>query len=119
MALSLDLRKRIVAAKDAGGSIRGTAARFGVSPTTVQNLLTLRRTTGSLEPRPHGGGHLGPPPELAPQLQSLLEADCGASLQELSAGTAQSVGRVRLTLRRLDITRKKRPSGPPNRTAPT
>lgn len=34
-----------------------TAARFAVSVSTVHRLRRLDRTTGSVEPKPHGGGH--------------------------------------------------------------
>ena len=52
--LSGDLRQRIVAAVDAGQSRRAVAQRFGVSPTTVQNLVALWRESGGLAPRPTG-----------------------------------------------------------------
>ena len=66
MALSLHLRTRVVVAVDAGASRRTVAARFCVSKNTVQNLVNLRRCSGTLRPRSgtlrprSGGGH--PPP---------------------------------------------------------
>ena len=119
MALSLDLRERVVAAVDAGGSVRGTAARFGVAARTVRNLSALRRETGGLSPRPHAGGHPGPPPAVAVRLGRLLGGEPGLSLAELSARTGRPVWTVRRVLRRMGYTRKKSPSGPPSRTART
>lgn len=119
MALSLDLRERVAAAVDAGGSIRRTAARFGVAARTVQNLLALRRETGGLSPRPHAGGHSGPPPTVAVRLGRLLGGESGLSLAELSARTGQPVWTIRRVLRRMGYSRKKSPSAPPNRTART
>jgi transposase len=119
MALSLDLRERVVAAVDAGGSVRTTAGRFGVAARTVQNWLALRRQTGALAPRPHRGGRPGPPPELLTRLARLLAGESGLSLSELSSRTARPVGVVRRALRRMNDSRKKRPSGPPSRTART
>jgi transposase len=55
--LSNDLRQRILDAIDnREGSRRKLAARFAVNTATITRLLKLRRETGSIEPRPHGGG---------------------------------------------------------------
>ena len=55
--LPLELRQRIV---DAVDQQRGTNAEiaemFGVTERYVYKLLALRRTTGDLTPKPHGGG---------------------------------------------------------------
>ena len=57
MPLSNDLRERILAAVDnCEGSRRQIAARFCVNVSTITRLLQLRHQTGSLDPRPHGGG---------------------------------------------------------------
>ena len=54
---SLDLRRRVLGAWQRGeGSQRQLASRFAVHLTFVRNLLRLYRQTGSIEPRPHGGG---------------------------------------------------------------
>src|SRR5262249_57610272 len=56
-ALSMDLRQRVVAASDRGeGTPREIAARFAVSLAWVYRLLQRRRQTGSIAPKPHGGG---------------------------------------------------------------
>jgi transposase len=53
----LELRRRIVGAyNNREGSVRALAKRFAVAPNTVENYLELLRETGSLTPRPHGGG---------------------------------------------------------------
>src|SRR4051794_41855430 len=55
---SQDLRQRIVDTIQRGdGSVRQIARRFLVSVSFVTRLLKLHRSTGSLEPRPHGGGN--------------------------------------------------------------
>src|SRR3954454_24241934 len=55
--LSNDLRSRILNAVDnREGSRRKLAVRFEVNTSTITKLLRLRRETGSLAPRPHGGG---------------------------------------------------------------
>src|SRR5213076_2015229 len=54
---SLDLRRRVLDAWLRGeGSQRQLASRFSVHLTFVRNLLRLYRQSGSIEPRPHGGG---------------------------------------------------------------
>ena len=60
-AYSTDLRERVVAACDAGDATREQiAARFSVSVPWIRKLLRQRRETGSIEPKPRGGGR--PPP---------------------------------------------------------
>ena len=56
-SLSIDLRERIVTAYEQGqGSYARIAERFHVGRATVERLLKRWRTTGSLHPKPHGGG---------------------------------------------------------------
>ena len=56
-AYSTDLRERVVAACDAGDATREQIAdRFSVSVAWIRKLIRQRRETGSIEPRPHGGG---------------------------------------------------------------
>jgi transposase len=56
-AYPLELRQRIVEAVDQQrGTIAEIAEWFRVSERYVYQLLQLRRTSGELAPRPHGGG---------------------------------------------------------------
>lgn len=55
LALSDDLRRRVVAAVEGGMSCRAAAARFGVAPSTAVKWLQQWRGTGSVQPRPRGG----------------------------------------------------------------
>jgi transposase len=61
---SQDLRKRVIVTVERGdGSLRQIARRFLVSVSFVTRLLRHDRTTGSVDPKPHGGGRqpaLGP-----------------------------------------------------------
>jgi transposase len=52
--LPLALRKRVAAYVDEGHGHREAARHFRVSPRFVNNLMKLRRQTGSLEPRRQG-----------------------------------------------------------------
>jgi transposase len=69
---SMDLRERVAAAVDEGDcSQREIASQFRVSSSFVSRLMKQRRLTGSLAPKPHGGG---PPPVLdAEGRQRLVE----------------------------------------------
>jgi transposase len=109
---SLDLRQRVIAALDAGeGSQPEIAARFRVSVSFITRLVRRRRQTGSLAPRPHGGGH---PPALdraaRRRLRQLVREQPDATLEELAARVGVPCGRMAIfrALRELRITRKKK-----------
>ena len=56
-ALSLDLRERVAAACDEGSESQPELAdRFSVSISFITKLLRRRRLTGSVAPKPRGGG---------------------------------------------------------------
>lgn len=127
-AYGLELRGRIVAAYQNGeGSLREIAKRFVVAVGTVRDYLTLHRTTGSLEPRPHGGGV---PPIIDKQglehVRRLVQQVPDATESELAddlaryhhiAVSRQTLGRA---LGQLGLTRKKNASrnGARHRTCP-
>jgi transposase len=123
VAYSMDLRERVVAACDEGTDTRAAIAeRFSVSESWIRRLLQRRRQTGSIAPRPRGGGQ--PPAfgtEAAERLRRALAADPDATLEELAraSGVACSTSAVDRALKRLGITRKKSRSGPRSRTAPS
>ena len=54
-SLSIDLRRRVVAAVEAGSSCRAAAARFGVGVSSAIRWVERARTRGSLEPDKRGG----------------------------------------------------------------
>jgi transposase len=100
--LSNDLRERIITAVDRReGSRRELARRFAVDPSCITRLLQLRRQTGSIEPRPHGGGK---PPAL--DHDGLERLRLQQLRQELGVGGSIMI--VFRALKRLGITRKKK-----------
>jgi transposase len=112
---SMDLRERVVAACDSGEETREQVARrFCVSLAWVYRLLARRRDTGTIAPKPHGGGQ--PPAfqgESAERLRKAV-ADCpDATLEELRDATGVDCGTsaVFRALNRLGLPRKKSPSG--------
>ena len=69
--LSLDLRKRIVAAYDRGdGTRQQIAQRYDVSLGMVKKLLQQRRKTGDIAPRHR---YSGAKPKITPQHQERLK----------------------------------------------
>ncbi len=53
----IELRERIISAVDQQeGTVVEIAETFEIGERYVYKLLRLRRETGSVEPRPHGGG---------------------------------------------------------------
>jgi transposase len=118
-AYSTDLRERVVAACDVGDVTRAQiAARFSVSVTWIRKLIRQRRETGSIEPRPHGGGRASAfDPEAGRRLREAVRADDDATLRELAeaAGVACCASAVHRALRRLGITRKKSRGGRPSK----
>jgi transposase len=123
-AYHIDLRQRVVDAYQKGeGSVRELAARFKVAVKTVQNYLNLVRDTGSVAPRPHGGGSK---PKLddagVQEVRAVVEEKSDRTLAEIVAEMERR-GHVRVSdstvcraLKRLRITRKKRPGAPQSRT---
>jgi transposase len=111
-AYSQDLRKRILDTVQRGdGTLRQIARRFLVSVSFVTRLLQLHRSTGSLEPKPHGGGNpavLGP--EDREQLRELIRQQPDATLEELRQrlGLSCSLMTISRALGKLGLPRKKK-----------
>src|SRR3982751_5209343 len=109
---SHDLRQRILETVQRGeGSLRQIAQRFRVSLSFVVRLLQTYRRTGSIQPRPHGGGN---PAKLSPQdlerLRELVRQQPDATLEELRQrlGVACSTMTISRALRRLGLPCKKK-----------
>jgi transposase len=113
LALSQDLRARIVRAVAEGSSIRQAAARFEVSPSSAIKLMQRVRATGSTAPAKIGGyrrplldGHEA-------LLARLTAAKPGITLAEIKAALAERgidgghISTIWSTLRRLGLSHKK------------
>src|SRR3954470_15105190 len=104
---SQDLRQRIVDTVQRGeGTIRQIVERFLVSVAFVTRLLQLHRSTGSVEPRPHGGGH---PAVLTPEgpqrLREFIAKRPDATLRECAAhlGSSCSLATISRALSKLGL----------------
>jgi transposase len=110
-AYSNDLRERVVAACDArDGTRERIAARFSVSVAWIRRLLQRRRETGSIVPKPRGGGRAPAfDADADRRLRAAVRADADATLEELAraAGVAYCPSAVHRALARLGVTRKK------------
>src|SRR3954466_4328530 len=109
---SQDLRQWIVDTVQRGeGTVRQIAERFLVSISFVTRLLQLHRSSGSVEPRPHGGGN---PAVLTAEdfehLREFIRKRPDATLQECAAhlGIACSLVTISRALKKLELPRKKK-----------
>jgi transposase len=111
-AYSQDLRQRILDTVQRGdGTLGQIARRFLVSVSFITRLLQRHRSTGSLEPRAHGGGN---PAVLSPedleQLRELVQKQPDATLEELRQrlGVSCSLMTISRALCKLGLPRKKK-----------
>ena len=123
--LSMDLRRRLLAAIDGGMSCRSAAARFGVAPSTAIRWQAQRRETGSFAPKPQGGDMRSRRvEERRADILAMWEARKDISLEELRAGLVEvglqvSVAGLHRFFARHGMTRKKRLATRSNKTGPT
>lgn len=120
------LRKRVVEAyENAEGTYEQVANRFKVSVRCVTNWMKLKRETGSIEPRPHGGGTA---PVIDDRGERLLtrwvEETSNWTLLTLmqrlkTEGYEVSEATVSRTLAKMEITHKKSPSARASKIAQT
>ena len=119
-AYSLDLRTRVVEAIDRRvGTQPAVATLFGVSCTFIKKLLRQRRETGTLAPKPHGGGQVARLAEAEREhvRAYILQTRNDATVSEVHTYVAMTLGRrvsratVGRVLQSLDLPRKKNASG--------
>ena len=121
-AYSLDLRKRVLAACDAGKGTKEVARLFEVSPAWVRRLKQRRRELDTIEPLPKKNG---PDPKLTPQhrirLREAVEQQPDLTLAELKhrLKLSASVPTICRVLRALGLSFKKSRSSPMSRTVRT
>ena len=122
-ALSLDLRRRVVSAVEAGASRRQAAARFGVSVSSAVRWAAQSRATGDVAPKPRGGARR--PSRIDPhgdRIMGWLDGEPDMTLPEIAARLDEEVGYrpppsvVHEFFKRRGVTRKKRRRMPPSKT---
>ncbi|PSB66941.1 transposase [filamentous cyanobacterium CCP1] len=113
--LSVDLRQRILAAYEAReGSQRQLAERFKVSLSFIRDLLRHYRETGTLQPKPRGGGAVAKVGKAQfPIVEVLVKDQPDALLSELcerfasQTGVAVSVSTMQRVVCQLKLSVKK------------
>jgi transposase len=121
-SLSVDLRKRVVAAVEGGMSRRKAAAHFRVAVSSAIRWVTQARETGEVAPRRQGGDRRSQAIEAqAGRILALIEAKSDSTLEELKAALAAdghvfSISALSRFFQRRKITLKKRPRTPPSRS---
>jgi transposase len=125
-AYSIDLRKRVLAACDAGKKTKAVAESFSVSRAWVRRLKQRRREdNGSIEPRPIPGAKPKLDDAQRSKLKEFVRRTPDATLEELRARIKSemeisiSIGALWETLRAMDLPLKKSHSMRPSRTVRT
>ena len=85
---SLDLRKRVIAAVEAGSSARAAARRFGVSASSAILLVQQYRKTGSYAPGQIGGQKKRTLAPYAGWLHEVMASEPDVTLVELQVRLA-------------------------------
>jgi transposase len=118
----MDLRERVVAACDEGINTRtAIAERSSVSESWIRRLIQRRRDTGSIAPKPHGGGQK--PAFAAEGLERLRQAvadrpDATPAEWRDAVGAACGITAVRDAVVAPGLTLKQSRSTPPSRIPP-
>ena len=125
-ALSLDLRKRVVEAIDAGLSTREAARRFSIGISTSGAWYRAWRSNGRLEPGRQGKPKRSKLDAHEAFILGLVETDDRditlaeiAECLESERGVKACVTTVHAFFAKRDITYKKRRRTPPNSSVPT
>jgi len=114
----VELRERAVALVEQGNTHTETARRLCVSIKFVNDMVRLKRETGSLEPKPQGNPGRGKLSGVKEWVRARIAARPDLTIDELTAQLhaehglrvhRSSVGRL---LHRLGLSHKKRPAGP-------
>ena len=115
--LPMELRARVVDFVAQGHTHRAAAAQFRVSIKFVNDMVILKRSTGSLEPKPqgNGGGHgklAGVVDWIAQRITEKRDLTLDDLVIELRDGPGVEAHRVSVwrRLRSLNLTHKKRPA---------
>lgn len=113
----MELRQRVVAHVEVGNTHHSAAARFDVSVKFVNDMVKLKRVSGSLEPKRQGNPGRGKLTPFAEWVASEVASQADITLDELTGRLAETQGvnahptSVWRLLQRLGLTHKKRLPG--------
>lgn len=116
MGLSIDLRKRVIAAIDKGMSATNAEKLFKVSRKTIYNWMVLRKETNSLEPKSgYQNGHSHTIKDWD-GFKTFAEANRYCTIEEMSVEWKKSTDGtisksvIQRGLKKIDFTSKKKRS---------
>ena len=106
---SMDLRKRVIRAWDAGLDAESVAAKYEVSRAWVHRLIQRRRETGSIAPRKQTKFRRRALADQEARLAALIAARPDATLAELREAlpTSAALSTLWVAIDRLQLTVKK------------
>jgi transposase len=109
---SMDLRRRVLRAWDAGMDAESVAAKYEVSRAWVNRLVQRRRETGSIAPRQQTKFRRRVLADQEPRLAALIAARPDATLAELREAlpTSAALSTLWEAIDRLRLTVKKNPT---------
>ena len=121
---SNDLRRRMVESVGSGVSRRRTAAIFQVSVSCVIKLMQRVDETGDVGPSRFGGFKTSPLTRHEHDIRAWIRETPEITIAEMhsrlaAGGTSSSPAAIARFLKRLGLTRKKRPPLPPSNRART
>jgi len=110
MSYSVDLRERVVSYVESGNSRIAAAKFFKVGEKTLQRWIALKHETGTLSPKPHGGGY--PPKIDLSELKKIVDAHPNKTLADLQKDFPVAAVSLWHALKKLKYTYKKKHSVP-------
>ena len=104
----VDLRERVVSYVESGGSGISASRLFSVGERTVRRWLSLKKESGSLVPRPHGGGY--PPKIVISKLKEYINSHPDKTLEDIGKEFSVSHVAIWKALRKIGYVYKKNTS---------
>jgi len=109
MAYRVDLREKVMLFIDSGGSTSEAAEIFNIRQSTLYTWINLRKETGALEPRPHGGGFQSKV-EDPEEFKRYIEENPDKTLEEIGEYFGMSYGGAFYNLKKYGYSYKKNSS---------
>ena len=107
MAYSQDFRSRVVEYVEEGHTRLKASKVFKINKNTVRQWIDLKGETGSLEPRPHGGGARARVSK--EELQLYLDAHPDAILEDMAKHFGFTIPSIAYHLHKHGYVQKKEP----------
>jgi putative transposase len=106
MSYSVDFRECVISYIESGGSRVSASKIFKVGVETVRRWISLKKETGNVSPKSHGGGH--PQKINLVKLKNYVDANPDKTLQEIGVKFSVSHVSIFSALKKLNYVSKKR-----------